>query len=174
MKLEIIKGKRPLTRLDTSEASQFIGKECYFSDDLDSFDYLDKFKDKLIVDGYYTNMYKGKLLGIFSSDNAFIVDEDDIGSRFDYCIPAEWVKEVKESKKKYRPYTIDTFLKKFKLGDSVIIRCKGNDTYEELLFTGYGKDFVHLGACVFGFNTLFKSYEFGIHYDEFVPFGIEE
>ena len=82
--------------------------------------------------------------------------------------------EKEKSEPKYRPYTIDKFLKKFKLGDSIILRRKGSDTYEELLFTGYSGENVHLGACVFGFNSLFNFYEFGIHYDEFVPFGVLE
>lgn len=93
MKLEIIKGKKPLTCLDVEKAVRFIGEECYFSDDLDNFECLDRFKNKLIIEGYYSNMYKGKLLGIFVNDNTFIVDKDDMGSRFDYCLPCKWVKE---------------------------------------------------------------------------------
>ena len=92
-------------------------------------------------------------------------------NRFRFFIPEYDLNPVE---KKYRPYTIDTFLKKFKLGDSIIIRYKGNDAYQELLFTGYSEDYVHLGASVIGFNSLFELYEFGIHYDEFVPFGVLE
>ena len=38
----IIKGKRPLTCFDTEQAMQFIGKQCYFSDDATDFMDLDK------------------------------------------------------------------------------------------------------------------------------------
>lgn len=39
MKLDprIIEGKKPLTALDTDVAKQFIGKECYFADNIEDF-----------------------------------------------------------------------------------------------------------------------------------------
>ena len=151
----IIKGKRPLTCFDTEQAKEFLGKECYFSNAYCTFEDLHRIpkselqyisNDKDASDPYKTACYF-----------------------YPFCLPCEWVEEEKKEPK-YRPYTIDTFLKKFKLGDSIILRRKGSDTYEELLFTGYSGENVHLGACVFGFNSLFNFYEFGIHYDEFVPF----
>ena len=155
----IIKGKRPLTCFDTEQAKEFLGKECYFSNAYCTFEDLHRIpkselqyisNDKDASDPYKTACYF-----------------------YPFCLPCEWVEEEKKEPK-YRPYTIDTFLKKFKLGDSIILRRKGSDTYEELLFTGYSGENVHLGACVFGFNSLFNFYEFGIHYDEFVPFGVLE
>ena len=155
----IKEGKRPLTCFDTEQAKEFLGKECYFSNAYCTFEDLHRIpkselqyisNDKDASDPYKTACYF-----------------------YPFCLPCEWVEEEKKEPK-YRPYTIDTFLKKFKLGDSIILRRKGSDTYEELLFTGYSGENVHLGACVFGFNSLFNFYEFGIHYDEFVPFGVLE
>lgn len=93
----IIPGKRPLTRLDSEQAKEFIGKECYFSDDLDDFEYLDEFKDKIIVDGCYFYLYKGKLNGVFANDGRFIVDKNNISFRFDYCLPCEWVNQEQKT-----------------------------------------------------------------------------
>lgn len=153
----IISGKRPLTPFDEID-SKFIGTECYFSDDAIDFGNV------------VLNCQKGRLSSIGELTGLFNATKNNSYAVFRYCLPAEWVKEKK--KPKYRPYTINEFLKRFKLGDSIILRRKGSDTYEELLFTGYSGENVHLGACVFGFNSLFNSYEFGIHYDEFVPFGV--
>ena len=179
MKLEIIKGKKPLTCLDIETAVHFIGKECYFSDDLDNFEYLDEFKCKLTVDGDYSNMYKGKLLGIFANDNAFIVDKDDIGSRFDYCLPAEWVQERK--KPKYRPYKdVEEFFDDVgcTLGD--VIRFRKKDTTEEeyhTLLTGFkGNARVNIGLGDGGYyslNDLFSLFELYTS-NGWRPFGIEE
>lgn len=154
----IKEGKRPLTAFDVME-SKFIGTDCYFSDKASDY-------------GDLSNCQVGTLVSRDGMTGVFNATKNNSYAYFDYCLPCEWVEEKKEPK--YRPYTIDEFLKKFKLGDSIIIRYKGNDTYQELLFTGYSKDYVHLGASVFCFNSLFKCYEFGIHYDEFVPFGVLE
>lgn len=172
MKLEIIKGRKPLTRLDTETAAHFIGKECYFSDDLDNFDYLDEFKDRLIVDGDYSNMYKGKLLGIFANDNAFIVDENDIGSRFDYCLPAEW---VKEPEKKYRPYTLTEFVNSYSLGEEIILKRMNSNKIIHGLFLEYIEDNqeVRLGSYWYRFEELVNNYELYTG-KGWKPFGIEE
>lgn len=179
MKLEIIKGKKPLTRHDVTEASQFIGKECYFSDDLDNFDYLDEFKSRLTVDGDYSNMYKGKLLGIFANDNAFIVDKNDIGSRFDYCLPAEWVQERK--KPKYRPYTLEEFKQRFNVGWSIKFRRKHSGTDYLLTFNGYveyhngAAPLIILSHLSYNLKDLFEDYEWIDPGEaEYHPFGVEE
>lgn len=179
MKLEIIGGKKPLTRLDTETAAHFIGKECYFSDDLDNFDYLDEFKDKLLVEGDYSNMYKGKLLGIFANDNAFIVDENDIGSRFDYCLPAEWVQERK--KPKYRPYTLEEFKQRFHVGWVIKFRGKHSSTDYLLVFNGYveyhdgAEPVISLGNHGYPLKELFEDYEWiNPGEAEYHPFGVEE
>ena len=155
----IKEGKKPLTAFDVME-SKFIGTDCYFSDKASDF-------------GDLSNCQVGTLVSRDGMTGVFNATKNNSYANFDYCLPCEWVEEEKKEPK-YRPYTINEFLKKFKLGDSIVIRYKGNDTYQELLFTGYSKDYVHLGASVFGFNSLFESYEFGIHYDEFVPFGVLE
>lgn len=179
MKLEIIKGKKPLTSHDVTEARQFIGKECYFSDDLDNFEYLDEFKGRLIVDGDYSNMYKGKLLGIFANDNAFIVDENDIGSRFDYCIPCEWVQEIK--KPKYRQYSLEEFKERFNIGWVIKFRGKHSGADYRLVFNGYveyhdgDEPVIVLGHLGYTLRELFEDYEWIDSESEgYMPFGIKE
>lgn len=179
MKREIIKRKEPLTCRDTEAAVHFIGKECYFSDDLDNFKYLDGFKDKLVVDGDYSNMYKGKLLGIFANDNAFIVDENDIGSRFDYCLPCEWVQEIE--KPKYRPYTLEEFKQRFNVGWTIKFRGKHGGTDYLLVFNGYveyhdgDEPVIVLGPYGYTLRELFEDYEWIDSESEgYLPFGIKE
>lgn len=177
MKLEIIKDKKPLTCFDAEEAVKFIGKECFFSDDLDNFDYLDDFNDKLVVDGYLTNMYKGKLLGIFANDAKFIVDETDISSRFNYCLPCEWVQEKKKAKKNYRPFTISEFIQKYSVGELFKIREKQNRfTVSELQYVGHKvyEPRIYLGITDFTLDELFENFEMCINDDCWIPFGTKE
>lgn len=165
----IIEGKKPLSYFDAEQGKEFIGKECYFSDMACKYEDLDTIENTDDRTLYIKDFLK--VVDTDCQDRMF--KSRELGVNYRYCLPCEWVEEEK-SEPKYRPYTINEFLKKFKLGDSIILRRKGSDTYEELLFTGYSKDYVHLGASVFGFNSLFESYEFGIHYDDFVPFGVLE
>ena len=160
----IKEGNRPLTCFDAEEAKQYINKRCYFANADAAFSNLDN----------VAWLREGILTGVFE-ESEYPFCSHGVHSLFEgrQIVPCEWVTEEKKEPK-YRPYTISKFLKKFKLGDSIILRHKGSDTYEELLFTGYSGENVHLGACVFGFNSLFNSYEFGIHYDEFEPFGVLE
>lgn len=172
MKLDkrIKEGKKPLTCFDAEQARNFMGKKCYLTNDISIFSDLDRFKE---TEGCSDAPYVGVIDRLTNINKELSMVFDTTFLRWKFCIPCEWVEEEKKEPK-YRPYTINEFLKRFKLGDSIILRRKGSDTYEELLFTGYSGENVHLGACVFGFNSLFNSYEFGIHYDEFVPFGVLE
>lgn len=185
----IIKGKKPLTRLDVEEAVKFIGKECYFCDSLDSFEYLDEFKDKLIdAGGYYVDRYKGKLLGIFANDARYVVDEYNLYSRFDYCLPCEWVK----TEKKYRPYSLNEFLDNHEVGDKITFRLKLEEQPEDfirhkVMFCGYqivtgkadtpGEGFINLGGTLVSLQTLFEDYETPNNYlypEVWEPFGVSD
>lgn len=182
----IIKGKKPLTRLDAETAVKFLGKECYFSDSLDDFEYLDEFKDKFIDAGYYADKYKGKLLGIFNTDARYIVDEDTPSVRFDYCLPCEWVK----TEKKYRPYSLNEFLDNHEIGDKITFRLKLEEQPEDfirhkVMFCGYqivtgksdtpGEGFINLGGTLVSLQTLFEDYETPNNYlypEVWEPFGV--
>ena len=81
----IIKGKRPLTALDTDVAKEFIGKQCYFADNIEDFSNLDN-----------TNVLKGFLTDI--DDNEMIsgcFKSNGIRSSFfgHFIVPCEWLKE---------------------------------------------------------------------------------
>ena len=171
----IIKGKKPLTRLDAETAVKFLGKECYFSDSLDDFEYLDEFKDKFIDAGYYADRYKGKLLGIFNTDARYIVDEDTPSVRFDYCLPCEW---VKVPEKKYRPFDIKEFIKKYPVGSVFQIRQKREAITETCVqYVGYKifQQKIYLGITDFTLDELFESFEMiEPNGDTWMPFGIEE
>ena len=159
----IKEGKRPLTALDTDVAKEFIGKQCYFADNIEDFSNLDNVS---VIKGFLTDIDDDEMIsGCFKSNG--------IRSSFfgHFIVPCEW---VKEPEKKYRPYTIDTFLKKFKLGDSIILKRKDKNAYEVALFTGYYDKGIYLGAYDCKLEYLFSDYELGVNYDEFVPFGVLE
>ena len=158
----IKEGRRPLNCFDTEEAWQFIGKQCYFSDEATDFMDLDK-ADKVL------NFRTAVLQHIWNEvEDCFGDNSDD----FRFILPCEWVEEKKEPK--YRPYTIKDFLKKFKLGDSIILKRKDKNAYEVALFTGYYDKGIYLGAYDCKLEYLFSDYELGVNYDEFVPFGVLE
>lgn len=96
MKLDtrIMDGKKPLTCFDAEEAESYVGKECYFSDDMFPFANMsDKTNDSLI--------YRGTLLKVWSDGSDPY--ETDSQRFYTYCLPCDWVTEAK----KYRPF-IDT------------------------------------------------------------------
>ena len=156
----IKEGKRPLTCFDVEEAKQYIGKECYFTSKFENFENLSK-------------VPHATLHNIDDSHVPFQCYGDDGILCYDcFILPCEWVEEKKEPK--YRPYTIDDFLKKFKLGDSIILKRKDKNAYEVALFTGYYDKGIYLGAYDCKLEYLFSDYELGVNYDEFVPFGVLE
>ena len=159
----IKEGKKPLNCFDTDVAKEFIGKQCYFADNIEDFSNLDNVS---VIKGFLTDIDDDEMIsGCFKSNG--------IRSSFfgHFIVPCEW---VKEPEKKYRPYTIDTFLKKFKLGDSIILKRKDKNAYEVALFTGYYDKGIYLGAYDCKLEYLFSDYELGVNYDEFVPFGVLE
>ena len=155
----IIKGKKPLSAFDELE-SKYIGTDCFFSDKPSDFADL-------------SNCQVGKLMSLDAVSGMFGASKNNSYAVFNYCLPCEWVKEEKKEPK-YRPYTIDDFLKKFKLGDSIILKRKDKNAYEVALFTGYYDKGIYLGAYDCKLEYLFSDYELGVNYDEFVPFGVLE
>lgn len=167
MKLDprIIEGKKPLTCFDTEEAKQFIGKECYFScvgTDFGDLKYCAKSIMRLVAGEY-----------------PFAFDDDE-GNHHGciYCLPCEW---VKESEKKYRPFTHEEFTDTFNIGEPIIFRRKqSKHLYEyHVLFIGccfLDNDVdVVLGNDRFSLKTLFNNYEWRQHDSyKWQPFGVPE
>ena len=159
MKLDprIIEGKKPLTALDTDVAKEFIGKQCYFADNIEGFFNLDN-----------TNVLKGRLTDID--------DDEMIGGCFKsngirssifshFIVPCEWVKEVKEESQ-YRAFTFDEFLDKFQVGQVIRYRSKSQpyiDILESLSVMRINrlhKDIsVRLSVGIYDPQGLFEEFE---------------
>lgn len=178
----IKEGKKPLTCFDVKEAKQFIGKECYLSNSIADYADLNNVTAKRILD-YVSNT------GIpYSSNPAGI---------YCYCLPCEWVEEEKnEPEKKYRAFSLNEFLERYKIGDTVTFRMKKDEHIPEAeclieykrMITGYeilpedkdtpGKGSILLGGCPpTGLARLFEFYEIKNSYyypAVWQPFGVME
>ena len=87
---------------------------------------------------------------------------------FSFFIPADRVDEPGDEKPKARPFTIDEFNERFKLGSSVHFVKKDGGYERRVLYTGYCID--KLGACVclgimsYKLQDLFDNYKLAIGY----------
>lgn len=166
MKLDerIIEGKRPLSCFDTEEAKQFIGKEGYFTDCLVAFTDISR------------NDKKWMLKAIDEKAQSCFKDAD--GVRWDYFLPAEWVKETE-----WKPYLIDDWLQEHNFGDMIEFRTKINHVEITAMFIGMdsgpqnGETRIMLGGGAYSFDLLFEHYELidKTHDGKFAwrPFGVE-
>lgn len=181
----IKKGKRPLTCFDLKEAEQFIGKKGYFAHCID----------------YYEDL-KSTVFGTLSSTedgdhSSFVCTEETFDNYYyHFFIPEDWVLPEAKSEKTYRPYSLNEFLERFKIGNTVTFRLKkGEHVPEEecrveytRLITGYetlpenrdipGKSSILLGGCpptslarLFEFYELQNKYYFPTVWQ---PFGVIE
>lgn len=169
----IKEGKRPLTCFDTEQAMQFIGKQCYFSDDATNFMDLDK------ADGD-SMFYVAELQNIWTAEEYCFADNSN-----DWCfiLPCEWVEEEKkEPEKKYRPYTLAEWVNSHEIGE--VIHCRNEHGQEfRVMYTGYvidnGEDIqdtrttgrimlINMGYLL---QELFERYEICIN-GEWQPFGV--
>ena len=169
MKLDsrIENGKKPLDCFDTEEAESYVGKECYFSDDLFPFaDMSDKTNDKLI--------YKGILLKVWPDGSDPY--ETALSRFFTFCLPCDWVTGTKE--KKYRPFadTKEFFIKTgFEAGDLIYIRSKTYNIEYHPMLIGWTDEELMLGNLQgLSFDELFQRFELWDGEDKFIPFGVEE
>ena len=164
----IKEGKRPLTCFDVKEAIQFIGKECYLSNSIADYADLNNVTAKRILDDVSNTSIP------YSSNPAGI---------YCYCLPCEWVKP-EEPEKKYRPFSLDEFLKIFDIGDQIDFKGKGYcDDVKVAMFTGYVTDVdrsndeepgaveLMLGCFHYSLSDLFKDYELFLE-DKWQPFGV--
>lgn len=173
--LKIIDGKKPLDHSEIEKAR--IGEECYFSDDLDAFEYLDEFKPVLREGKESVNMYKGNLLGIFDDGAPFLVS-NDLSERFTYCLPVRYV----QPDSGYRPYTLKEFQDAFKVGRPIRFRHKSDCARYYSVFNGYiyfndNRDdtvLILLGDIRVSLDKLFVLYEYkDPEKDGWLPFGVE-
>ena len=183
MKLDsrILEGKKPLDCFDVEEAKQFIGKKGYFCDHRSGFTNI-------------SNLVEDVLRDITPDDNYCEVYKTNCTS-WEYFLPKEWIKESEEKpEKKYRAFSLNEFLERFKIGEALYIRFKrdkaervvvfteystpphkddGNDT-ESVCLTGieHHKSVVCLGMREYYLATLFDCYEY-FDGKEWQPFGTE-
>lgn len=187
----IIKGKRPLTCFDLKEASDFLNKTGYFANEFDYFSDLSK------VTECCSEVYHGKLLGIKENKRCvfkYLSMDCSRESSYRFFIPEEWVLP-EEPEKKYRAFTLNEFLERHKIGNTVTFRLKKGEHVPEdecrveytRLITGYetlpenrdipGKGSILLGGCPpTGLARLFEFYELENEYyfpTVWQPFGIE-
>ena len=171
----ILPGKRPLTCFDIEEAKKFIGEKGYFNHNLSRFCYL-----KNCTPAYLRNIF-------VRSESCFEASRIDWpNTDYKYFLPAEWVKpEEPECKEcKWRPFTLDEFVKRFDLevGTRVfLIRPKTTpENQRRLLLTGILQDKnpafcgVCLGGFYFTFSNLFDIYDVRFGKNDWQPFGVEE
>lgn len=160
----IIEGKKPLTCFDIDEAEKYVGQKCYISNEYDFYRNLDFTQQKI-------------LNGVEDCEEPFHYDQL---KQAKFCLPCEW---VKESEKKWRPYTGIEFAEKFDLWIGHVIRIRdrpenaGQEYEYKIMFVGYrwykGMFEVFINGCWIDLLTLFELYEY-MEDGEWHKFGVEE
>lgn len=145
----------------TDKAKIYLNERGYFAYNLDDFTDL-------------TTCYEGKLVGICHNIPKPYFNNE---LYFNFFLPERF---IKEEKKKYRPYTLDEFLKVFIIGQPIKFRDKEIKLDKLLIFNGYKKlsdvkVIVHISGYDFTLEELFDEYEWQrSNSEEYVPFGVEE
>ena len=153
----------------------------YFTDDIHSFKDLEHF-----------NCRYGELVEHDGSDYPFpycCESDDGCGDGnttvdwYAFYIPESSLKS-EEKEKKFRPYTLQEFLKKFHVGQPIKFRQKRAVGYERyLIVNGYSRDgwngqstpYICIGNVLYSLDALFIDYEYNDNCTEdFKPFGVEE
>ena len=170
----IKEGKRPLTCFDTEQAMQFIGKQCYFSDDATDFMDLDK------ADGDST-FYIAQLQNIWTAEEYCFADNSN---DYRYILPVEFVNgqetESEPAQVTNRPFTLKEFLTKFKIMYPIRYR---SITRQDFIIVagvmgwfenkGQWGDGVIIGSRDHWLKDLFDGYEFEQD-GQWYPFSIQE
>lgn len=162
---------------NAEELKQYIGKECYFTDNLEDFSDL-------------INPFEGVLKAVSPDAMVCYVAEAKVNGSpvefpYCFCLPAVFVVEEKPEEKKLRPFTLAEFQKIFTIGRPIMFRKKGEvESNRYLMLIGYwntqqsnGQTFthIHIGYSTYTLRELFEEYEWQEHYTEdFKPFGVEE
>ena len=168
MKLDkrIIKGKKPLSCLETEEAKQFIGKEGYFTDCLVAFTDISRNKTSVLT------AIDEKAQSCFIDDSGRV--------KWDCFLPKEW---VNEPEKKYRPFSIEDWKFKHSIGETILYRYKDDNYEAEVMYLGYikpldritdeaGEGQIVLGNNAYSLQNLFDNYEIWVD-GGWKPFGFE-
>ena len=165
MKLDerIIDRKYIFDCFNADKAKEFIGEDCFMTNDIELFKNLDSiniYKLDKIEDGFYN------------------AEEDEY---FDFCLPVRW---LKPEEKQYRPYTFMEFTDIFTVGRPIKFRQKGAVGWERyLILNGYSHNQllgetttdIYIGRGAYTLDELFSKYEWQEHYTEdFKPFGVLE
>lgn len=177
MKLDkrILPGKRPLGCFDIETAKEFIGKKGYFC----RAEYLFSDARKIGSTSVLAQIKPEKPAPFVPQ----IAINRDQSYGYEYFLPAEWLKP-EEPENKWRPFTLDEFVKRFDLevGTRVfLIRSKTTPVNQRrLLLTGIIQDKdpcvcgVYLGGCYFKFSDLFDMYDVRFGKNDWQPFGVED
>ena len=165
MKLDnrIIDRKYIFDCFNADKAKEFIGEDCYMTND------IELFKDLCSINVYTLDKIE---------DGFYNAEEDEY---FDFCLPVRW---LKPEEKQYRPYTFMEFTDIFTVGRPIKYRRKGLIGYEMyLILNGYRHEqrnnktitYIYIGSNRYTIDELFDNYEWQEHYTEdFKPFGVEE
>lgn len=174
----IIEGKRPLTCLDIEQAKEFVGKLCLFSDGYRNYKDIQEYSECPQYTGILT-IRSDEQADLFSDKQEYPFRNENDGYCYSLVLPLEW---IKESEKKYRPYTADEFIDKFEFWIGRVIRVRDKKSeyartqYEyKTVFTGYrqciGGIEVFLNGKWYTMHTLLGSFEY-MENNEWKPFGV--
>ena len=156
----IAKDKTYIDCFETELAKEFIGKECYLSNDVASFANIN-------------NLYKAVLKEVDEEAiNPYTLENTRWRHSSNFILPCEWVKP-EEPEKKYREYKdLDEFfdVTGLEIGDLIKLKFPGNNV-AELLIVGSCDNGLFIGIHKYTFKQLFEMVEISIS-GEWQPFGV--
>ena len=157
----------PFCCFNADLCENYIGQKGYFENDIEDFKYMDLCK-------------YGTLEKIFC-DQAEPFQMKELRKDFKFFIPEYF---VVPKEKQFRPYTLEEFTEKFKVGLPIKFREKDKVGCERyLILNGYEHDqrndqtitYIYIGVVGYTFDELFNEYEWqASDTEEFKPFGVEE
>lgn len=145
----------------------YIGQKGYFENDIEFFKCMD--------------LCKYGTLGKIYCDQAEPFQMKELKKDYKYFIPEFF---VIPKEKEYRLYTLEEFFEKFKVGQPIMLRKKGElESEQYLILNGYRHglyndqmvSWIYFGPFAWTLQELFEEYEWKDNYtDDFKPFGVEE
>lgn len=168
-------GRRPLTCFDLKEASDFLEKTGYFTNELDNFSDLSEI-------GCFSEVQFGRLLKINNNKRCafkYLSMDGSYENSYRFFLPEDW---VLPKEKKYRPFTLDEWIGQHTMGDVIRYRCKSQKIELRHMYVGYaygiGTDIKNttsgtltLGDSSYSLECLFEDYEIKVD-GEWQPFGV--
>lgn len=152
-----------LTCFSIEAAKEYLGQKGYFADEIYAYHDLDHVDFRTLdrVDGDHVPFVAGDLC-------------------YQFFLPAEFVRPAETpAEKKWRPFTLDEFLKRFPLLSPVTYREKKNSNCYTVCVIGHGCSRngamrVNLGGFFYELDNLFNCYELQDKDGNWTPFGVEE